>query len=467
MGPFFLALSVLMFLFLFQFLIKSIDRLVGKGLSIWVITKLISLNLAWILTLAVPMAVLVATLMAFGALSSNNEITIMKAGGVSLAKLMIPVLIVSGLLCYVMVWFNNDVLPEANHEARVLFGDISRTKPTLILESGKFTDDIGGAKILVQKTHPNSNKLEGIYIYDYSTPPIKNLFVAEKGDIGFSSDFKNIIMNLEKGEIHQVNMQNPSQKYRKIEFGKHRIVLDAQSFGFQSSDENLLTRGDRELSADSMSGIVDSFLVNKGRVMDNYFTMLDKDVQNFVSLDFKDTVYKRNIVTDSSRRPGINPLTNNTNISTTTGNTGDIGKSEVPENERVSDSSYTSAMYDSLLTIHRRLLNRMMAYESTVKMQETLQRQADSYSVEIYKKFSIPFACIIFAMIGAPLGYKVKKGSFGIAAGLSLLFFLIYWASLIGGEKLADRGFITPFLGMWLANIVLGIFGLYLMFKSS
>jgi lipopolysaccharide export system permease protein len=87
--------------------------------------------------------------------------------------------------------------------------------------------------------------------------------------------------------------------------------------------------------------------------------------------------------------------------------------------------------------------------------------------VEIYKKYSIPFACIVFALIGAPLGYKVRRGGFGIAAGLSLFFFLVYWASLIGGEKLADRGFLSPFLGMWLVNIILGIFGLYLMLKSS
>jgi lipopolysaccharide export system permease protein len=91
----------------------------------------------------------------------------------------------------------------------------------------------------------------------------------------------------------------------------------------------------------------------------------------------------------------------------------------------------------------------------------------NSYLVEIYKKYSIPFACVIFALVGAPLGYRVKQGGFGIAAGLSLLFFLIYWASLIGGEKLADRAFMTPFFAMWIANILLGIFGLYLMLKSS
>lgn len=444
-GPFFLGLSVVMFLFLFQFLIKSIDRLVGKGLSMWIITKLISLNLAWILTLAVPMAVLVATLMAFGAMSSSNEITIMKAAGVSLRKLMLPVIIVSCLLCYAMVWFNNDVLPEANHQARVLFSDISRTKPTLILEAGKFSEDIGGAKILVHKTHPNSNKLEGIYIYDYSTPPLKNLFVAKSGDIGFSSDFSNIVMNLQDGEIHQFNTQNPSQKYRKIEFGKHKIVLPAANFGFQSTDENLLTRGDREMSAEEMSIVVDSFMVNKQRVKTNFFREMDEDVLKFTSLNFMDTVFKPQFeATDSAIQK--------------------IESDAIQQQRRIQSS--TSA-YDSLKLLHQRLLNKSQGLASSNKMEENLQQQANAYSVEIYKKYSIPFACIVFALLGAPLGYRVKKGSFGIAAGLSLLFYLVYWSSLIGGEKLADRGFISPFLGMWLANILIGGVGLYLMFKSS
>jgi len=150
-GPFVFALSVVIFLFLFQFIYKSLDQLLGKGISTWVITQLITLNLAWMLTLAVPMAVLVATIMAFGSIASNNEITAMKAGGISLKKLMIPVLLISGILCYMMIRFNNDVLPEANHQARVLFSDITRSKPTLILEAGKFSEDISGARILVMK----------------------------------------------------------------------------------------------------------------------------------------------------------------------------------------------------------------------------------------------------------------------------------------------------------------------------
>jgi lipopolysaccharide export system permease protein len=96
-----------------------------------------------------------------------------------------------------------------------------------------------------------------------------------------------------------------------------------------------------------------------------------------------------------------------------------------------------------------------------------VEKQIDIYDVEVYKKYSIPFACVVFALIGAPLGYKVRRGGFGIAAGFSLLFFLIYWVALMGGEKLADRALFSPFLGMWIVNIILGLFGLYLMFKSS
>ncbi|MBK7158940.1 MAG: LptF/LptG family permease [Ignavibacteria bacterium] len=132
-GPFIFALSVVIFVFLFQFLIKSLDQFVGKGLSIWLIIQLISLNLAWMLTLAVPMAMLVSSLMAYGSLASGNEITIMKASGISLPRLMIPLIVFSFVMFYLMIRFNNDILPEANHRARILLFDISKTKPTFIL----------------------------------------------------------------------------------------------------------------------------------------------------------------------------------------------------------------------------------------------------------------------------------------------------------------------------------------------
>jgi lipopolysaccharide export system permease protein len=425
-GPFVFALMTLIFLFLFQFLIKSIDQLVGKGLSLWIIIQLIALNLAWMVTLAVPMAVLVATLMAFGGLSSANEITIMKAGGISLKKLMIPVIILALVITYLMVLFNNDVLPEANHKAKVLLQDISKTKPTFILEAGKFSDDIGGSRILVKKTFENSNNLEGLFIYDYSSPDVRNVITAESGDIGFTSDFKNIIMNLKNGEIHQVNMKDYANGYRLVKFQTHRITLDAAGFGFQRSSDNALSRGDRELSAQAMNGVVDSMKVFRARNIDTFIETVRTDVRKIFAINFKDTVYKQS-----------------------------------KENETRSNT------YDSLDINLKSLNNKNELVKNQIQSNFSIQKQIDSYEVEIYKKYSIPFACLVFALIGAPLGYRVRRGGFGIAAGFSLLFFLIYWAALIGGEKLADRDLVSPFIGMWLVNIVLGIFGLYLMFKSS
>lgn len=421
-GPFFFALSILIFLFLFQFIMRTIEQLVGKGLSLWVITQLIVLNLAWIVTLAVPMAVLVSTLMAFGSMASSNEITIMRASGISLYKLMAPVVIVSIILTYLMVVFNNDVLPEANHRAKILLGDISRTKPTFFLEPGKFTEELTGTKILVKKTFENSNRLEDIFIFDYTQPNVRNLIIAKSGDIGFTSDFKNIVMNLENGEIHQLNNVDFAEKYRRLEFSKHRLIFDAEGFGFQTSSENAFIRGDRELSANAMRYMVDS--LNKIIYQNKEYAYKDISgiVKKFSEYNFPDTA----------------------------------AVIKIPLNSQ-----------DTSMILYKRLMGVSAQMKSTGAFAYQVEEQVDSLLVEIYKKYSIPFACIIFAFIGAPLGYRVKRGGFGIAAGLSLAFFLFYWIGLIGGEKLADRNLLSPFLGMWLINIILGIFGLYLIFKSS
>ncbi len=439
-GPFLFALSVVIFIFLFQFLIKSLDQFVGKGLSIWLIIQLISLNLAWMLTLAVPMAMLVSSLMAFGTLSSGNEITIMKASGISLPRLMIPLIVFSFIMFYLMIRFNNDILPEANHRARILLFDISKTKPTFILEAGKFSDDLNGVRILVKKTFPSSNNIEGVYIYSYSDPENRTLITARNGDISFSSDFKKVIMNLNDGEIHQLNIKDVNSKYRNVKFEKHRLSFDAEGFGFQNSNENTFSRGDRELSAGAMNLVVDSLKNYRNRLDDKFIETLLKEIKSMQRINFRDTVIIK---------PQIQPS--------------GISSEPVVKSNRTSLTTY----YDSLNNMVRAFMNKKIEFKNKEEQAIQLEKQIDSYDVEIYKKYSIPFACVIFSLLGAPLGYRVKKGGFGIAAGLSLLFFLLYWVCLIGGEKLADRALVSPFTGMWIANIIIGCLGLYLMFKSS
>lgn len=423
-APFIISFFIIIFVFTFQFIMKFIDNLVGKGLSWWVIIQLITLNLAWMVTLAGPMAVLVASLMAFGSLSSNNEITVIQTSGLSLPRMMMPVLIVVSILCYALIVFNNNVLPEANHRTRTLMSDIQRTKPMFAIEPGRFSDDISGYNLLVNKTFPETNKLEGILIFDNSNPATSNILTAERGEISFSKDFTKIILDLYDGEIHQLGKKNVFEDYRTVKFDKHVVSIDAQGFGFSKSDENAFSRGDRELSADSMRNIVkkirDDQQIDKLRVIEAIGTL---------ALDFA------RIRFDSAAN--------------------------------VKDSVTQKQNVELVLTLRNRFGGLKTRALSQRQIEAANQRQIDMYRVEIHKKYSIPFACIVFVMIGAPLGVITRRGGFGVAAGMSLGFFLLYWAFLIGGEKLADREFLSPFLSMWSANFLLGFAGLYLTFRNS
>lgn len=421
-APFFLSFFIVIFVFTFQFIMKYIDQLVGKGLSWWVITQLITLNLAWMVTLAGPMAVLVASLMAFGSLSSSNEVTVMQSSGLSQVRLILPVLLFSGILCYGLIVFNNLVLPEANHRVRVLMADIQKTRPAFVIEPGRFTDDISGYNLLVRKTFVNSNRLEGIFIIDNSASIYSNILTAENGEIGYTKDNSKIVLELYNGEIHQISKKSAGADYRRIKFQKHIVTINAQGFGFSSSDESAFSRGDRELSADSMRKIITR--IRNDVISDRAYS--SQQVQQ-LAIDFQKLKY------DTTSLDSLGNAGNNV---------------------------YAKALINRYAGFRLKLLNQK-------KVEQSNKKQVDMYLVEIYKKYSIPFACIIFVLIGAPLGIITRRGGFGIAAGMSLGFFLLYWAFLIGGEKLADREFLSPLLSMWGANILLGIAGLYLIFRPN
>ena len=417
--PFLFSVCILVFIFLLQFIMQKMDQLAGKGLSAGVIAELIVMNLAWMLVLAVPMAVLVATLMAFGNLSSANEITAMRASGVSLYRMMAPVFLASIVLCYLLVLFNNHVLPDANHRAKILLTDIYRKKPTFSLVPGLFSDprEIPGYSILVRNTFEYSNDLEGITIFDYTNSSVAATVTAQRWTVSFSPDYQKLIMDLYDGEIHELGTDTYN-RYRKIRFEKHRISMDAEGFDFQRSQESSFSRGDRELSAQAMIAIVDSLRP----LLDTSLVRIEQALRQDLHSLF-------NPSRPPSRVGEVRPhLRTNAGI---------------------------------------RLASLASSFESEQARAEFYSRRILEYSVEIHKKYSIPFACIVFVLIGAPLGIMARRGTFGTAASLSLGFFLLYWACLIGGEKLADRGYLDPWIGMWIANVMLGFLGMYLTVRSA
>ncbi|HKB86829.1 MAG TPA: LptF/LptG family permease [Ignavibacteriaceae bacterium] len=416
LAPFIFSNITLICIFILQFLMKFADRLVGKGLGLFVILKLIAFNLAWMVVLVVPMSTLVATLMAFGNMSQNNEITIIKASGTSLYKMMAAPLFASIVVGYLLLIFNNDVLPDANHQAKILMQDISRQKPTLSLEPGVFSQEVSNYAILAREINQNSNELGEITIYDYSDPREIKVVTAEKGKIYFSKDQTKLIMNLENGEIHESDVSK-TNLYRRIRFDRHRIAMDGAQFTFQQSALGS-PRGERELSASAMREIVDSLSISEAQYRED----LSDEARKYF---YVDSTFRKITTPTSTANPKM---------------------------------------------VYTRLLDRLRDEKNTVvsryKRLEAKKNEVTKYKVEIFKKYALPAACIVFVLIGAPLGTMTKRGGFGVAASISLFFFLIYWAFLIGGEKLAERDFFSAFWGMWSANILLTIAGILLTIKT-
>ncbi len=416
LAPFVFSFIVLMLVFLLQFLVKFMDQLAGKGLSPWIIAELTVLNLAWMVVLAVPMSVLVATLMAFGGMAATHEITAMRASGVSLYRMMAPAVVASAVVAGMVLYFNNEILPDANHRVRALSSDIARKKPTLSLVPGLFSQAIQGYSILVRRTFEESNDLEGVTIFDYTRHDFQTTVTAKRGTISFSPDYRKIIMDLYDGEIHELNMIN-SVEYRTIRFEKHRITMDAEGFDFQRSQESAFARGDRELSTADMQQRVDSLMAER--------RIVEGRIQNYVEKETTDLLRTARVDTAA----------------------GQVETSPAAAVARLSSLK-------SLIEAEYSVINR-------------LERQMREYRVEIHKKYAIPAACMVFVLVGVPLGIMARKGTFGMAASLSLGFFLMYWACLIGGEKMADRGLIAPWVGMWIANIVIGALGFYLTLRTA
>ena len=414
--PFLFGTFVLISVFLLQFLMKFADRLVGKGLDFFVIVKLIAFNLAWMVVLVVPMAVLIATLMAFGNLAQNNEVAILKASGVSLYRMIVAPLAAAVVVAYLLVLFNNNVYPEANHAAKILMDDISRKKPTFSLVPGVFSHELPNYSILARDINRETNTLIDLTIYDKSSPTKLNIVTAKEGKIYFSENQKKLILDLKNGEIHESEIADRSE-YRILKFAKHKIALPGDDFTFQQTGPGT-PRGDRELSAQDMLVIVDSLSILRQK----YFVDYDKQLKN---LFIEDSVALKQLAGHST---GL------------------------------------KVNYNKIADVIRNAENNMKAGVYRI---EANKKSINRFWVEIHKKYSLPVACIVFIFIGAPLGTMIRKGGFGIAGGVSLFFFLIYWAFLIGGEKFADRGLLSPFWGMWAANFVLGILGVFLTIKAA
>lgn len=442
-APFVFGTATVVFIFLMQFIMNTLDSLVGKGLETMLIVELITYNIPWMLVLGVPMGVLFATLMTFGSMSAAHEVTIIKASGGSLIEMMRPIIILGALLSVALFWFNDNVLPNSNINAKILISDIQRKKPTFALESGQFSTQLEGYTILSRKVDSASGIIRGITIYDMSQFQKRNIISADTGILKFTEDYKNLVLNLKNGEIHQLNLGS-LDNYRIINFDKYQITIPATGFALDKSSSDFVSKGDRELNISDMQQIVDTASANKEKFLNETDTIVKKIIKAYIY--------------------GINQENYNS-ISTNY-----FGRYTKPVSKQYSISDTISQTLPIDIVLNK-LINKINIDKSLISGQLNQSMYFDAkirqYQVEIYKKYAIPFACLIFVFVGAPLGIITKGGNFGLSAGISLAFYVFYWICLIGGEKLADPGIVQPWLAMWLGNIIIGILGIILTLRVN
>jgi lipopolysaccharide export system permease protein len=407
LGPFALALTLIIFVLVIDVVLQMMDQVLSKGLSASVAVQLFVYNLAWIVALAVPMAVLVAVIMAFARFSADNEIMAAKACGISFAHLLRPVLLGAGALMLVMILFNDWVLPDWNHRARNITSSLKRLKAALVLKEkeGVFIHKLGNRySLLIRDVDEERNTLRGITVYDAGKKGPPTTLHAAAGRIEIFGDGSYVKLTLDKGEYHTVDSKN-SARFVRGYFDRQVIHIEDSQRAF--SDRSSAYRGQREMNIAALYAAVEKRRAEQVRGLQ----LIDSTAQ------------RQRSITASSETP-------------------------------LPDSTAASLASESQ-TLAKRLQQQQRLARSRAK-------QIDEFMVEIHKKFSIPAACLVFVLVGAPLGVLIRQRGATVSVGVSLVFFLVYWMFLIGGEELADRGFMPPVVAMWAPNLVFGLVGLFL-----
>lgn len=415
LGPFVLALAILTFLFLMNELIDILDMVIGKGLDVPIVLELLLYNVAWMLALTVPGAVLVSVIMSFGRLSADGEITALRSSGVSHLKFLVPVLIPAALICAFQVYFNDQILPEFNYRTKTLTSSIQMKQPALALEPGVFIESLNGYTLFMEEVNPETSRVDNVTIVQYlnfSPPDPPRIIRASWGHISIDEiEGDNLNLDLRDGTITEIH----DGQTRIQQFDVLKTFINAAGLQLQRVDTGV--RGDRELPIKDMRA--------------------------------------RAATRDSSSMRAAARLGELTNPF--------IRRVVRGEAVDLPDRGRSLQVSGRVLSAHKALVEHLKSAE---QQRVYYVKQRNRYLVEIHKKWAIPFACIAFVLIGIPIGVMTRSGGMVSGFGYALLFYLIYWIFLIAGEDLGDRNLIAPWLGMWLPNMLIGSIGIFLLLRG-
>ena len=435
--PFLIGFSVVIFLLTLDFMFDLVDLAIGKGVGAGVVLELFILSLGYMVALAFPCAVLIATLATFGRLSQDNEISAMKATGVNLLRIVAVPFWAAAVLAGLLVLFNNEVLPESNHALANLMADVGRKRPTAQILEGVFIDDFIGYSIFVEKVDDRSNRIQGVKIYQLNNNARPTTILADWGVIHNSPDGRVMSLELHDGEIHEVPPNEGERTYRRLQFKTH--VINIRNVGVDLERRERDARGDREMDL----GMMQASIRKLRKDLDAAKSRRDRVLQ-----DAGFPNYKSFVMAAVPHQParGIQAW-----IRKATRALASVGVVAAPKEE-------TPKRFISPVTADIIQMRQMEV--------DALERRAQSLEVEVQKKFSIPAACLVFVLVGAPLGIRARRSGMAVAF-LSILFFVFYYLCLAGGEELADRRLLIPWIAMWTPNIVIGAIGLILTLQAA
>ncbi|HEY0672224.1 MAG TPA: LptF/LptG family permease, partial [Longimicrobiales bacterium] len=408
-APFLFALFALTSLLFVNTVARRFPDMAGKGLPNSVIFEVMALSLPHIVALTLPMAVLVAVLYAWSQLTADNEVTALKASGVSLLRLQVSLVVAGAVLGAAMLYFNDRILPETNHQLKVLLMDINRKSPTLQLKE-QVINDIQTSNmqnryfLQAASIDARTNKLRDVVIYDLSLPGRDRTVYADSGRMAFNREQTNLFLTLYDGSVHEVRKSEPAN-FQRVFFEEQLLKVEGIGNVLERTAQDEY-RSDREMSLAMLGAAVDSSEANLARIR--------KEAREFSQSAVKDAMAR--------------------------------GSNEGRALQTASEL-------------------RMLAARAAAE-----QRRSNEFKVEYHKKFAIPFACIVFVLIGAPLAVRFPRGGPGMVIAVSLMIFGIYYMSLIGGESLGDKGKVKPFWGPWAPNLLfllLSIGGLLRMGRES
>jgi lipopolysaccharide export system permease protein len=431
-GPFFFGWFVITFLLMIDVLFRYVDLFVSKGVPFILATKVLALSLGYTFALSVPMAVLIAVLMSIGQLANDNEITALKACGVSLWAVLRPLMFGAAIIGAGLTAYNHYVFPHSNHTLANLLYDINRAKPMLEIREQQFTDLDDQMTIFVAEKDDLTGEIRDVKIFEKEKPGdlSPRVTIATHGRIIPDHATDSMLIQLFDGEIHEVPDKEEPDKYQVIRFRQHDLHLENMERDFHESGRT--TRGDREMDLNDLRAAAAQEREHQAMVHRRVREAADK----FLAWQF-----------------GLLAPERRTTV---------LGAEVLPDGPQREDA--LKRRFRAVRTNVDRAAETTQAQE---RLLDTYIARENRYNVEFHKKFAIPFACVVFALIGIPMAVTTSRSGKGVSVSLALAVYLVYYAFLMAGEKLADKGKLDPAVAMWSANAFLLVLGVPMFAKAA